>query len=139
MIRLEVGRMEPMRWLLLALLVIPALELGIFIWLGGIIGPWWIVTLIILSGILGVSFAKKQGVEVWKQAQQSMNNGQIPRKQIMDGICIFIGAVLLFAPGFMTDLLGLLLIIPWTRQPFIKLMKKWMMWNVSKKTIIYRK
>src|SRR5690625_6180363 len=99
--------MKPMRWLLLALLIVPALELGIFIWLGGIVGPWWIVTLIILSGILGISFAKKQGSEVWKQAQQSMNNGQMPTKYIVDGICIFIGAILLFAPGIITDLIGL--------------------------------
>jgi len=128
-----------MRWLLLALLIIPALELGVFIWLGGIVGPWWIVALIILSGILGISFAKNQGIEVWNRAQQSMNNGQMPTKQIIDGICILVGAVLLFAPGFITDIVGLLLIIPWTRQPLKKILQKWIMWKVSKNTIIYRK
>lgn|SRR5690625_940966 len=138
-IRLFVGRMKTMRWLLLALLIIPALELGVFIWLGGIVGPWWIVALIILSGILGISFAKNQGIEVWNRAQQSMNNGQMPTKQIIDGICILVGAVLLFAPGFITDIVGLLLIIPWTRQPLKKILQKWIMWKVSKNTIIYRK
>ena len=128
-----------MRWLLLVLLIVPALELGIFIWLGGIIGPWWIIALIILSGILGISFAKNQGIEVWRQAQQSMNQGQMPTKHIVDGICILIGAVFLFAPGFLTDIIGLFLIIPWTRKPFKKILQKWIMWNVSKKTIIYRK
>ncbi len=128
-----------MRWLLLALLIIPALELGVFIWLGGIIGPWWIVTLIILSGILGISFAKKQGIEVWNQAQQSMNNGQMPTKQIVDGVCILVGAILLFAPGFITDIIGSFLIIPWTRHPLKKILQKWIMWKVSKNTIIYRK
>lgn len=128
-----------MRWLILILLVVPALELGVFIWLGGIIGPWWIVTLIILSGILGISFARMQGAEVWKQAQQSMNNGQMPTKHIVDGVCIFIGAILLFAPGMITDLMGLFLIIPWTRRPFKKILQKWIMWKVSKNTIVYRK
>lgn len=125
-----------MRWLLLALLIIPALELGVFIWLGGIIGPWWIVVLIILSGILGISFAKNQGIATWKRAQQSMNNGQMPTKQIVDGVCIFVGAILLFAPGFITDIMGLLIIIPWTRQPFKKIIQTWIMWKVSKNTII---
>ena len=125
-----------MRWLLLVLLIIPALELGVFIWLGGIIGPWWIVMLIILSGILGISFAKKQGSEVWKQAQQSMNYGQMPTKHIVDGICIFIGAILLFAPGIITDLMGFFLIIPWTRHPFKNVLQKWIMWKVSKNTIV---
>src|SRR5690554_5514435 len=129
--------MKPMRWLLLILLVVPALELGVFIWLGGIIGPWWIVMLIILSGILGISFAKKQGSEVWKQAQQSMNHGQMPTKHIVDGICIFIGAILLFAPGIITDIIGLFLIIPWTRRPFKNVLQKWIMWKVSKNTIVY--
>lgn len=128
-----------MRWLLLALLIIPALELGVFIWLGGIIGPWWIITLIILSGVLGLSFAKRQGIEVWNQAQQSMNNGQMPTKQIIDGLCILVGAILLFAPGFITDVIGLFLIIPWIRYPFKNLLQKWIMWKVSKGTIIYRK
>jgi len=128
-----------MRWLFLALLIVPALELGIIIWLGGIVGPWWIIALIILSGILGISFAKNQGIEVWKQAQQSMNNAQMPTKHIVDGISIFVGAILLFAPGIMTDMVGLFLIIPWTRRPFKKLLQKWIMWKVSKNTIIYRK
>lgn len=126
-----------MRWLLLALLIIPALELGVFIWLGGIIGPWWIVVLIILSGILGISFAKNQGIATWKRAQQSMNNGQMPTKQIVDGVCIFVGAILLFAPGFITDIMGLLIIIPWTRQPFKKIIQTWIMWKVSK-TRLYK-
>src|SRR5699024_1471927 len=131
--------MKPMRWLLLVLLIVPALELGIFIWLGGIIGPWWIVALIILSGSLGISFAKNQGIEVWRQAQQSMNQGQKPTKHIVDGNCILVGAEHLFARGFRTDIIVLFLIMPWTRQPFKNILEKWIMWHVSKKTLIDRK
>jgi UPF0716 protein FxsA len=131
--------MKTMRWLLLTLLIIPAIELGVFIWIGDIIGPWWIVTLIILSGLLGISLAKKQGRAVWIKAQQSMNNRQAPTKEIVDGICILFGGVLLFLPGFITDIIGLFLIIPWTRRPFKSIIQKWIMWKVSKSTIIYRK
>lgn len=128
-----------MRRLVLALLIIPAVELGLFIWIGGKIGPWWVIALIILSGILGISLAKKQGTEVWRKAQQSMNNGQMPTEQIVDGFCILVGGVLLFAPGFITDITGLFLIIPRTRSPFKKVVQNWFMMKVSKNTIIHRK
>lgn len=128
-----------MRWLIFALLIIPAIEIGLFVWVGGLIGPWWVVTLIVLSGILGVALAKKEGAETWIKARQSMNQGQMPAAEIIDGICIFVGAVLLFSPGFLTDIVGLLLVIPYTRH-FLKLgIVKWIQWRVSKGTIIYRK
>lgn len=128
-----------MRWLLLALFIVPALEIGVFIWVGGMIGPWWVVSLIILSGIIGITYAKQQGLETWIRARQAINNGQVPRDQITDGICIFIGAVFLFAPGFITDIIGILLIVPWTRIPFKQFLMKWIAWKISKRTIIYRK
>src|SRR5690625_1462191 len=87
-----------MRWLLLTLLILPALEIGVFIWIGGIIGPWWVVGLIFLSGVIGVTIAKRQGVETWNKAQLSMRNRQVPTEQIMDGICVFVGGVSLSAP-----------------------------------------
>lgn len=128
-----------MRWLLLAFLIVPALEIGVFIWIGGIVGPWWVVSLIILSGIIGVTFARHQGYETWLKARESMNNRRVPTEQILDGICIFIGAVLLFAPGFITDIIGLLLIIPWTRGPFRMMLLTWVHWKISKGKVIYRK
>lgn len=106
-----------MRWLLLAFLIIPAIEIGLFIWIGGMIGPLWVVVLIFLTGFAGVALARSQGIETWRRAQQQMNMGQVPTYEIVDGICIFVGGVLLFAPGFFTDTMGLLLVIPFTRRP----------------------
>lgn len=128
-----------MRWLLLALLIVPAIEIGLFVWIGGMVGPWWVISLIILSGILGVSFARKEGAETWREARKSMDQGQVPASQMIDGISIFVGAVLLFSPGFLTDIIGLLLIIPFTRQLFKLWIMKWINWKMSKGTIIYRK
>lgn len=129
-----------MRWFLLALLIVPALEIGVFIKVGGMIGPWWIVMLILLSGIVGITLAKREGTGIWMRAQQSMKHGQAPTTEIIDGICILIGAVFLFAPGFITDTIGLFLIIPLTRHPFKLYIKKWIMWKLSKgTTIIYHK
>lgn len=130
-----------MRWLLPAFLIVPAMEIGVFVLVGGWVGPWWIVAFILLTGIVGVSFAKQQGIKVWNRAQQSMKSQQVPGNEIIDGICIFIGAVFLFTPGFITDIVGFLLVLPWTRPPFKIMIMKWFthyMHN-NKGKIIYKK
>lgn len=128
-----------MRWLLLAFFIIPALEIGVFIWVGGIVGPWWVVMLILLSGIVGIALAKQQGYETWVKARQSINNHQVPTEQIIDSICILVGAVLLFAPGFITDIFGILLVLPLTRKPFKFAFLAWVQRKISQGRIIYRK
>ncbi|ASN05017.1 FxsA family protein [Virgibacillus necropolis] len=128
-----------MRWLIIALLIVPAMEIGIFIWAGGIVGPWWVVGIIIFTGIVGVMIAKKQGAETWNRARLSMNSGQLPAEEIIDGICIFVGAVFLFTPGFITDTFGFLLVLPLTRNPFKNLIRAFIKSRLNKSTIIYRK
>ncbi|UJL45044.1 FxsA family protein [Virgibacillus sp. NKC19-16] len=128
-----------MRWLLLTLLLMSALEIGVFIWIGDMIGPWWVVVIIVLTGIIGVMLAKQQGIEVWNRARFSMNNGEAPTEYIIDGICIFIGAVFLFTPGFITDTVGFLLVIPVTRKLFKNSIRKFIKRMMDKSTIIYRR
>lgn len=130
---------ETMRWLLLAFLIVPAMEIGIFIWAGGIIGPWWVVAIILFTGIAGISIAKVQGMETWKRAQHSMNQGIMPGNEIIDGICIFMGAVFLFTPGFITDTAGFILVLPFTRRPFKRVLQRFIKNRMDKGTIIYRK
>lgn len=128
-----------MRWLLLAMLVLSALEIGVFIWMGGLIGPLWVVLIIIITGVLGVMIAKQQGMETWNRARNSMHNGQVPTEHITDGICIFVGAVFLFSPGFITDFVGFLLVLPITRGPFKHIIHKLIKRIMEKGTIVYRK
>lgn len=128
-----------LRWLLLAILIVPALEIGVFIWLGGKIGPWWVVALIILTGFIGVTIAKKQGMDTWRRAQIQMNNGVPPTNQIIDGICVFAGGLFLFSPGLITDTIGFLFLLPPTRKPLKKLIEAWIRRMLNKNTIIYRK
>lgn len=104
-----------MRRLLLLLLLLPALEIGVFIWAGARIGPWWVVALIIITGLAGLMIAKREGLETWHRVQQSINAGQTPVEHLADGICILIGGILLFSPGFITDTAGFILVIPITR------------------------
>jgi len=126
-----------MRWFILALLVIPALEIGVFIWIGDYIGPWSVVMLIILTGIAGVSLAKQQGYETLLKARQVITQGQVPKIQMIDGVCIFLGAGLLIVPGFITDVIGLLLLLPFTRRPFSLWILRLIQRKVNKGNIIY--
>jgi len=110
------------RILLALIIVVPALEIGILVFFGNLIGAWLTISLIILTGVIGAWLAKKQGLETLKNAQREMNFGQIPGESIIDGICILVGGVLLLTPGFITDTVGFLLLVPPTRKiikPFI--------------------
>ncbi len=100
---------------MLLIILIPALEIGLFILSGKMIGTISTVLLIILTGVLGAWLAKKQGLEVLRNAQQQMQYGQIPGAAILDGLCILIGGLMLLMPGFITDIAGLFLLIPFTR------------------------
>ena len=111
-----------MRIFLLIVIVISAMEIGLFILSGKVIGVWPTVGLIILTGLIGAWLAKRQGAEVLRLAQIQLRNGDLPSEAILDGICVLAGGVMLLAPGFITDTCGFLLLIPWTRT----VMKIWM-------------
>ncbi|MCH1627831.1 FxsA family protein [Ferdinandcohnia quinoae] len=111
-----------MRVLLALIIIVPAMEIGLLIFSGKMIGAPSTILLIILTGVLGAWLAKKQGLETLRKAQEQMSYGQMPGYAIVDGICILAGAIFLLTPGFITDLTGLLLLIPQTRsfiKPFI--------------------
>ncbi|WP_010099134.1 FxsA family protein [Ornithinibacillus scapharcae] len=105
-----------MRGLFIAFLILSAAEIGVIVWAGGIIGPWWVALLILFTGFLGVAIAKKEGVETWQRAQRLLQSGQVPTQEILDGISILIGGILLFSPGFITDITGFFLVLPFTRK-----------------------
>ncbi|WP_064092601.1 FxsA family protein [Rossellomorea aquimaris] len=128
-----------MRYILLLLIIVPALEIGLLVLSGQAIGLPSTVLLIISTGILGAYLAKKQGIETLRKAQQDMQYGQLPGDAIIDGLCILVGGVVLLTPGFITDAIGFMLLLPTTRKlfkPFIyKLFKRWIN---NGNVIIYR-
>lgn len=116
-----------MRLLMLLIIIIPAIEIGVLILSGRTIGAIATVFLIILTGVIGAWLAKQQGVETLRNAQQQMQYGQVPGVAIIDGLCILVGGLLLLTPGFITDTVGFLLLIPISRnkiKPFILTMIK---------------
>ncbi|MBP1154606.1 MULTISPECIES: FxsA family protein [unclassified Paenibacillus] len=106
------------RYIIIALIVIPALEIIVLFQMGKLIGGWSTFGLIIMTGFVGAWLARREGLKVWKQAQNQLSLGQPPGDSILDGICIFTGGMLLLTPGLLTDVFGLLFVLPVTRPLF---------------------
>ncbi|TVP83577.1 MAG: membrane protein FxsA [Alkalicoccus sp.] len=110
--------------LILLLIVVPALEIAVILLSWNTIGLALTVLLIILTGLLGAWLARREGLQAIRRAQLKTSQGQVPGEEILDGVCILIGGVVLLTPGFITDALGFLLLIPGTRQMFKKLLQR---------------
>lgn len=103
--------------LLLLLIVIPLLEIYVLIQVGDVIGvPLTIVALLTVS-ILGAWLLKREGLATWRRVRETMARGAMPTAELTDGVMIIFGGALLLTPGFVTDIVGFLLILPPTRRP----------------------
>ena len=105
-------------------IALPALEIFLFIKIGGQVGALNTVALIFLTAIIGVYFAKLQGIQTLKSGMVNLYQNKMPIYEIMSGASIAIAALLLIIPGFFTDLIGFLLLIPFTRRIIFSLVIK---------------
>lgn len=110
--------------LLLLLIVVPALEIAVIFLSWNTFGLLLTVLFIIITGVLGAFLARREGLQAIRKAQLRTSQGQIPGSELLDGICILVGGVVLLTPGFISDALGFLLLIPATREMFKRLMQK---------------
>lgn len=111
-----------MRFLLLLFIVIPVIEITVLINVGQAIGTWYTVGLVLLSAFIGVNMLRYQGLSTLARAQQRMNEGQIPGNEMVEGVVLAVGGALLLTPGFVTDVIGFLCLIPFTRQRLARLL-----------------
>jgi UPF0716 protein FxsA len=109
------------RFLLLFILV-PLLELYILIKIGGYLGAFQTVALVVLTALLGVVLVRFEGLKTLQQIRQSLSQGIVPAEEMVDGVLIFVGGILLITPGVLTDLFALVLLVPYTRTIF----KRWL-------------
>ena len=105
----------------LIFLGLPALEIFLLIKIGGHVGALSTVALIFLTAIIGLYFAKLQGIQTLKSGMVNLYQNKMPVYEMMSGASIAFAALLLIIPGFFTDLIGFLLLIPFTRKIFFKL------------------
>ena len=103
---------------------IPALEVFLMIKIGGKIGALNTVSLILLTAIIGIYFAKLEGIKTMRSGVMNMYQNKIPIYEMISGASIAIAALLLIIPGFFTDSIGFLLLIPFTRKILISFLVK---------------
>jgi UPF0716 protein FxsA len=113
-----------MNTLLLLLIGIPIVEIYLFIKIGAKIGAFNTILLILTTAILGVSYAKYEGLNTLKSATQNLIKNSLPIYEIISGATLGLAAILLILPGFATDSLGIVLIIPFTRKIIIRFFQK---------------
>jgi len=103
-------------WLFLAFLLVPLIEIGLFIQVGGLIGLWPTLLIVVLTAIAGTSLVRSQGRLALGQVQRSFRNLNDPTEPLAHGAMILFAGALLLTPGFFTDTCGILLLIPAVRK-----------------------
>jgi UPF0716 protein FxsA len=101
--------------LLVLLLAVPIIELAVIVQVAQEIGIPETIGLLILVSVAGAWLLKQQGLATWARLQQSLAEGRVPHREVVDGAMILFGGALLLTPGFITDVVGLLLLFPATR------------------------
>lgn len=105
-------------------LVIPIIELYLLLKLGGIIGAFNTILIILITASIGAYLAKTQGLQVFRQIQETMNQGRIPGNELLSGLFVLIGSFALLTPGFLSDAIGISMLIPQTRKIYVRLTKE---------------
>ena len=102
-------------YLLIIFIILPIIEISIFIQVGGFVGTFNTILIIFLTAAVGVYFVRQQGFRTFQKIAVELQNQQIPVQGMFDGLVILIAGILLVTPGFLTDIIGFLGLIPQTR------------------------
>lgn len=110
--------------LILVLTIVPILEISILIKLSKYIGIGYTILIVLGTGILGAYLARSEGRGILRRIRIEMSEGRMPADELINGLCVIIGGVLLLTPGIFTDTMGFILIFPVTREAIKVMIKK---------------
>ncbi len=108
-------RMRLTKLALVALLLLPIIEIVVIVAVGEAIGGWPTFLLIVATSLLGAWLIRREGAKAWRALDQAVRSGRMPTREIADGIVVLVGGGLLLVPGFVTDVVGLVLVLPFVR------------------------
>lgn len=111
--------------LILAAVLIPLVELALLKQLNDQIGFWSTVVIILITGAIGATLARRQGRAVWLQIHQQLQQGRSPSREITDGVMILLAGVFLITPGLLTDAVGFVLLVPQIRRRVARWLTAW--------------
>lgn len=103
-------------WLLLAFIIVPMIEIALFIQIGGLIGVWWTLLIVLATAIAGSYLVRTQGLRELNNLQRSFSEVEDPTEPLANGAMILFAGALLLTPGFFTDVVGLSLLVPGVRR-----------------------
>ena len=109
-----------MNSVILLILLVPIIEIYLFIKIGSQIGAFNTISLIFVTAIIGIYYAKYEGLNTLRSAIKQTIQNEIPIYEIVSGAALAFAAILMIIPGFLTDVIGLFIIFPWTRKLFLK-------------------
>jgi UPF0716 protein FxsA len=102
--------------LLILFITVPLIELYLLVSMGRIVGPIPTIGLVILTGFWGAHLARSQGHSILARMQREIQDGRVPTEELIEGVLVLIGGIVLLTPGLLTDLAGFALMIPSTRR-----------------------
>lgn len=103
-------------YIIAAIILLPLIEIAVFIWVGGLIGVLPTILLTVITAMAGTIMLRQQGLSLLTRMQSELDAGRAPGNEVMQGAMIVLASILLLIPGFVTDAIGLLLFIPPVRQ-----------------------
>ena len=109
---------------LLLIISVPLIEIYLFIKIGSYIGAFNTISLILITAFIGVIYARYEGFNTIRSGMSQLIKNQMPIYEIISGAALAFAALLMILPGFLTDVIGLLIIFPWTRKIFLKKISK---------------
>jgi UPF0716 protein FxsA len=107
-----------MAFLIILFIVVPIAELYVILKVGDLIGILPTIALLVADSLLGSWLMRTQGRVVWRRFQETMEAGRLPHREVFDGVLVIFGGAFLITPGFLTDIVGVLLLLPPTRALF---------------------
>jgi UPF0716 protein FxsA len=105
----------PLLALVVLFILVPLVELYVILQVGDAIGAVWTILLLAADSLLGSLLLRNQGRSVWRRFNAALAEGKMPHREVIDGVLVVFGGAFLITPGFITDVVGLLLLVPPTR------------------------
>jgi UPF0716 protein FxsA len=115
--------------LVLLFILVPIAEIYVIIQVGQAIGALWTILLLIADSVIGARLLAWQGRSAWRRFQEALAVGRIPHREILDGVMVVVGGTLLLTPGFITDVFGLLLLLP----PSRAVIRRWAVRSIQRR------
>jgi len=112
-------------WLFLLFILVPLVELALLLYVGSIIGPWWTLGLVIVTGAAGATLARVQGWQTYRNIHRELGQGRLPTDSLLDALMIFLAGAFLLTPGILTDLFGFSLLLPPCRRLYRTALVRW--------------